>query len=61
VPRERSAQCARDASEVTTMPRATAACLEVAVAFGYLEAPAVAPALELVDRVCAMTYRLANR
>ena len=38
-----------------------AACLEVAVALGYLEAAAVAQALELVDRVRAMTYRLANR
>ena len=38
-----------------------AACLEVAVALGYLEQAAVEPALELVDRVRAMTYRLANR
>jgi four helix bundle protein len=34
------------------------ACLEVAVAFGYLERPAIEPALELADRVRAMTYRL---
>ena len=37
-----------------------AACLEVATALGYVDAPAVAPALELVDRVRAMTYRLAH-
>ena len=38
-----------------------AACLEVAVALGYLEQAAVEPVLELVDRVRALTYRLANR
>jgi four helix bundle protein len=37
-----------------------AACLDVAVALGYLDEPAVAPALELVDRVRAMTYRLSR-
>ncbi len=38
-----------------------AACLEVAVALGYLAPATVGPALDLVDRVRAMTYRLANR
>ena len=38
-----------------------AAALEGAVAFGELEAALVAPALELVDRVRAMTYRLATK
>lgn len=38
-----------------------AACLEVALAFAYLTPRDVEPALELVDRVRAMTYRLANR
>ena len=38
-----------------------AACLDVALAFGYLDDSAVAAALELVDRVRAMTYRLATR
>ena len=38
-----------------------AACLEVAVALEYLVEDEVTPALELVDRVRAMTYRLANR
>ena len=37
------------------------ACLEVAIAFEYLAEAEVAPALELLDRVKAMTYRLANR
>ena len=38
-----------------------AACLDVAVALEYLADGEVGPALELVDRVRAMTYRLANR
>ena len=38
-----------------------AACLDVAVALGYLAAPEVAAALALVDRVRAMTFRLARR
>jgi four helix bundle protein len=37
------------------------ACLEVAAALGYVGEQAVAPARELVDRVRAMTYRLANK
>ncbi len=37
-----------------------ASCLDVAVALGYLEEEAVAPALALVDRVRAMTYRLSR-
>jgi four helix bundle protein len=37
------------------------ACLEVAVALAYVEPAAVAPALDLADRVRAMTYRLASR
>ena len=37
-----------------------AAALDVATALGYLEPDAVAPALELVDRVRAMTYRLSH-
>jgi four helix bundle protein len=41
------------AAEVTS-------CLDVAVALGYLDEPAVAGSLALVDRVRAMTYRLAN-
>ena len=34
------------------------ACLEVAIAFGYFEPAQVAAALELADRVRAMTYCL---
>jgi four helix bundle protein len=37
-----------------------AACLDVALALGYLEAERVAAALALIDRVRAMTYRLAQ-
>ena len=36
------------------------AALDVAVAFGYLDEVAVAAARELIDRVRAMTYRLAR-
>ena len=35
------------------------ACLEVAVVFGYVTPAQIAVALELADRVRAMTYRLA--
>jgi four helix bundle protein len=38
-----------------------AACLDVACALGYVDEAAVAAAFELVDRVRAMTYRLATR
>jgi four helix bundle protein len=38
-----------------------AACLDVAVALEYLDAGTVAPALELVDRVRAMSYRLSTK
>ena len=34
------------------------ACLEVALAFGYVEHAQIAEALELADRVRALTYRL---
>jgi hypothetical protein len=37
-----------------------ASCLDVAVALGYLAMEEVAPALALVDRVRAMTYRLSR-
>ena len=37
-----------------------ASCLDVALALDYVDAPAIAEALALVDRVRAMTYRLAN-
>jgi len=37
-----------------------AACLDVALALGYVDDAAVAAALELVDRVRAMTYRLSK-
>ena len=37
-----------------------AACLDVAQALGYLDSLATVPALELVDRVRAMTYRLSH-
>jgi four helix bundle protein len=37
-----------------------AAALDVAMALGYLDELATAPALELVDRVRAMTYRLCH-
>ena len=37
-----------------------AACLDVAAALRYVDEPALAPALELVDRVRAMTYRLSH-
>jgi four helix bundle protein len=37
-----------------------ASCLDVAVALGYLAGEEVAPALALVDRVRAMTYRLSR-
>ena len=37
-----------------------AACLDVALALGYVAAEQVAPALELVDRVRAMTFRLSR-
>jgi hypothetical protein len=38
-----------------------ASCLDVAVAFRYVGEPDHAEAHALVDRVRAMTYRLANR
>ena len=38
-----------------------AACLDVAHALGYLDEVAIAPALELVDRVRAMTFRLSRQ
>ena len=38
-----------------------AACLDVALALGYVDDVAVAPALDLADRVRAMTYRLSRR
>lgn len=38
-----------------------AACLEVAVAFGYVERAAIAPTLVLADRVRAMTFRLSRQ
>ena len=38
-----------------------AACLDVALALGYLDECAVADLLALVDRVCAMTYKLSRR
>lgn len=37
-----------------------ASCLDIAVALGYVDAATVAPLLALVDRVKAMTYRLAR-
>src|SRR5688572_13556116 len=37
------------------------ACLDVAMALGYLDDVRVAPALALVDRVRAMTFRLQRR
>jgi four helix bundle protein len=37
----------------------SASCLEVAVALGYFDDVAIAPTLELIDRIRAMTYRLA--
>ena len=37
-----------------------AACLDVANALGYVDELTVAPAVELVDRVRAMTYRLSH-
>lgn len=37
-----------------------AACLDVALALRYVDDAAVAAALELVDRVRAMTYRLSK-
>ena len=38
-----------------------AACLDVALALGYIDHSGVAAVLELVDRVRAMTYRLSTR
>jgi four helix bundle protein len=38
-----------------------AACLEVAVAFGYVDAAVIAPHLALIDRIRAMTYRLSRQ
>jgi four helix bundle protein len=38
-----------------------AACLDVAVAFGYLEPANVESSLGLIDRVRAMTYRLSRQ
>ena len=38
-----------------------AACLDVALALGYVDGSAFAAVLELVDRVRAMTYRLSTR
>lgn len=37
-----------------------AACLDVAIALDYLEPAAAEPALALIDRVRAMTYRLSR-
>jgi four helix bundle protein len=37
-----------------------AACLDVALALGYIDEARVAPALELIDRVRAMTFRLSR-
>ena len=36
------------------------ACLDVAVVLGYLDAASVAEAMQLVDAVRALTYRLAH-
>ena len=36
------------------------ACLDVGVALGYFDAPQIADALELADRIRAMTYRLSS-
>jgi len=38
-----------------------AACLDVALALGYLDEAAVAAPLDLVDRVRAMTFRLSRQ
>ncbi len=38
-----------------------AACLDVALALSYLDEVRVAPALALIDRVRAMTFRLSRR
>ena len=38
-----------------------AACLDVALALGYVDEAAVGSALALVDRVRAMTYRLSRQ
>ena len=38
----------------------SASCLEVAVALGYFDTATIAPTLELVDRIRAMTYRLSS-
>ena len=38
-----------------------AACLDVALALGYVDDSALAVVLELVDRVRAMTFRLSTR
>ena len=35
-------------------------CLDVALALAYIDEAAVADALELIDRIRAMTWRLAN-
>jgi four helix bundle protein len=40
--------------------REVRAGLQLAVAWGYLEASAVAPAEERLDRVCAMLFKLAR-
>jgi four helix bundle protein len=37
------------------------AALDAASALGYIDAAAIAPALALVDRIRAMTYRLATK
>jgi four helix bundle protein len=38
-----------------------AACLDVAVALGYVDGAAIADALTLIDRVRAMTHRLSQQ
>ena len=62
---EASQRCGKDRRHLFRVALGSAAevasCLDVAVALDYLGEPDVAGARELIDRVRAMTYRLATK
>ncbi len=62
---EANQRCGKDRRHLFRIALGSAAevasCLDIAVALEYLGEPQVAPARELLDRVRAMTYRLATR
>lgn len=62
---EANQRCGKDRRHLFRIALGSAAevgsCLDIAVALGYLGEPEVAAARELIDRVRAMTYRLATK